>query len=119
VAEPSAKARGVPYVTAAGLALALWAWAMVRLLGGGCEEEGEPVAPLVVDLNSADEGLLRTLPGIGKVLAARIVAEREANGPFGKPGDLLRVRGATRELVEGIEPSVTCGGAEEPGRTGP
>lgn len=118
MAEPSAKSRGVPYVAAAGLALALWAWATVRFLGGGCEDEGAPVAPLVVDVNTADEGLLRTLPGIGRVLAGRIVAEREASGPFGKPDDLLRVRGVTRELVEGIGPSVTCGSAGKPGAAG-
>ncbi|MGE5179912.1 MAG: ComEA family DNA-binding protein [Bacteroidota bacterium] len=48
-------------------------------------------ASLDVDRASAEE-LIR-LPGIGPALAARIVAERAENGPFGGPDGLLRVRG--------------------------
>jgi competence ComEA-like helix-hairpin-helix protein len=47
--------------------------------------------PLDVDRASADE--LRALPGVGASLAARIVAEREAHGPFGSLPALTRVRG--------------------------
>ena len=68
VAKKSAKGRGVPYVAAAGLALGLWAWAMVGLIGGGGEGEAAPsVEALRVNVNSADEAALRTLPGIGVV----------------------------------------------------
>lgn len=107
MAKTSAKTRGVPYVAAAGLALALWAWAAVRLIGGGREDD---VAPLIeamrVNVNSADEAALQTLPGIGGTYARRIVAEREADGAFGKPEDLLRIRGVTTELIEGIKPFI-------------
>jgi competence ComEA-like helix-hairpin-helix protein len=48
-------------------------------------------ASLDVDAASAEE--LERLPGIGPALAARIVAERAARGPFGGPDGLLRVPG--------------------------
>ncbi len=63
--------------------------------GGGAE--GAPVS-----LSSADAAALETLPGIGPVLAARIVADREANGPFLTLDDLARVSGVGPALVAGI-----------------
>lgn len=45
------------------------------------------------DLNSASAEALQRLPGIGPVLAARIVADRAANGPYTSLDDLLRVSG--------------------------
>ncbi|NHT17501.1 ComEA family DNA-binding protein [Cellulomonas sp. IC4_254] len=46
-----------------------------------------------VDVNTAPSTELQTLPGIGPVLAERIVAWREANGPFGSVDALLDVSG--------------------------
>lgn len=46
-----------------------------------------------VELNRATAEDLQTLPGVGPVLAERIVAFREANGPFASPGDLRQVSG--------------------------
>jgi hypothetical protein len=52
------------------------------------------VDPLLVGqplrINTANASQLDTLPGIGRVLAERIVAERVANGPFRDPSDLAR-----------------------------
>jgi competence protein ComEA len=64
-------------------------------------------AATVVDLNSADENELETLPGIGASLAERIVAFREANGPYASPDDLLDVGGMTQSRLDAIEPYVT------------
>ena len=36
----------------------------------------------LVNINTADERLLTTLPGIGPVIAGNIISHREANGPF-------------------------------------
>ncbi len=47
----------------------------------------------LVDLNQADVAELEELPGVGPVLAERIVAHRETNGPFGSIEDLLDVPG--------------------------
>jgi competence ComEA-like helix-hairpin-helix protein len=46
-----------------------------------------------VDLNRASAEELDALPGIGPVLAERILAYRRAHGPFREPEDLLQVRG--------------------------
>jgi competence ComEA-like helix-hairpin-helix protein len=46
-----------------------------------------------VDVNTADIPKLATLPGVGPKAAARIVAEREAGGPFRSLDDLERVEG--------------------------
>ena len=47
----------------------------------------------LVDLNRATVAELRQLPGIGPVLAARVVSYREAHGGFRRPEELLAVRG--------------------------
>ena len=46
-----------------------------------------------VDANTASPALLRYVAGIGPRLAASIVEHRDANGPFGRRRDMLKVRG--------------------------
>lgn len=46
-----------------------------------------------VDINRASAEELEALPGVGPVLAARIVAWREEHGPFEDPGALRAVPG--------------------------
>lgn len=46
-----------------------------------------------IDINSASAAQLEDLPGIGPVLAARIVSYRTAHGPFRHTRDLLDVPG--------------------------
>jgi len=60
----------------------------------------------LISLNRADVGQLEQLPGVGPVLAERIIAHRESNGPFRQVEDLLEVPGigeaklaAIRDLV--------------------
>ena len=53
-----------------------------------------------VDLNTANASELKTLKGIGKKLAQRIVDDRKANGPFASVDDLKRVRGIGKKTVE-------------------
>jgi hypothetical protein len=110
-----------PYVAAAGLCLALWVWAAAWAARAGCaggpRPEPRPRAARV-DVNSADEGALRALPGIGRVLSQRIAEDRGLRGPFRGPGDLARVRGVTPELVRRIEALVEFGPGQE-GAAGP
>ena len=57
-----------------------------------------------VDLNTADDGALQALPGVGPALAARIIRERE-DRPFESLDDLSRVRGigpATLQRLRGL-----------------
>lgn len=72
---------------------------------------GSGVAPsaagtIGIRVNTADAEALDGLPGVGPVLAGRIVAHREAHGPFTTVEDLLDVPGigesklaAIREVV--------------------
>ena len=46
-----------------------------------------------VDLNRAPQHELAALPGVGMLAAGRIVAAREAGGPFSTVSDLARVAG--------------------------
>ena len=52
-----------------------------------------------VDINTADAEALQSLPGIGAVLAERIVADRQANGPYARLEDLARVSGIGPGMV--------------------
>ncbi len=56
--------------------------------GGGAAGVGD-----VVDLNTADQAALETLPGIGPALAGRILAWRDEHGRFASVDDLLDVSG--------------------------
>jgi competence protein ComEA len=58
----------------------------------------------LVDVNRAEWPELAQLPGIGQVLAQRIVAERATLGPFLDHQDLRRVRGIGSRTLERIEP---------------
>lgn len=47
----------------------------------------------LVNINSATTEELDSLPGVGPSTAAAIVEDRDANGPFSSPEDLMRVSG--------------------------
>lgn len=55
-----------------------------------------------IDLNTADQAALETLPRIGPALAERIIAWRDENGRFQSVDDLLAVPGIGEKLLEGI-----------------
>jgi len=46
-----------------------------------------------ISINRADADILTSLPGIGPVLAARIIQRREEHGPFRSKDELLRIAG--------------------------
>jgi competence protein ComEA len=68
---------------------------------------GGPAAK--VDLNTANEAQLDALPGIGPATAAKIVADRTANGPYRTVDDLLRVPGIGPAKLQALKPLVTAG----------
>lgn len=64
------------------------------------EEDGR------VRINAASAGDLEAIPGVGPVLAARIVAHRAANGPFTVVEDLLDVAGIGEAKLAALRDSV-------------
>lgn len=59
-----------------------------------------------VDVNRATPQELERLPGVGPVLAERIVAYRLREGPFRKPEDLLPVPGIGPAVLRRILPGI-------------
>jgi competence protein ComEA len=60
-----------------------------------------------VDIDRAPAAELARLPRIGPAMAARIVADREARGPFGSLEGLRRVPGLGDATVRALAPHVT------------
>ena len=60
-----------------------------------------------VDVNSAGIAELEDLPGVGPVLAQRIVDHREQHGPFGAVDELQDVPGIGPTIFDGLADSVT------------
>lgn len=63
-------------------------------------EAPPPSIAVRINVNTADAAQLDLLPGVGPVIAERIIAERVANGPFRTLRDLERVRGIGPKTVE-------------------
>lgn len=62
-----------------------------------------------IDVNTAGAVELMELPGIGEVLAQRIVDYREKHGPFRSLEDLTEVSGIGEKRLEGIRDYATVG----------
>jgi competence ComEA-like helix-hairpin-helix protein len=62
-----------------------------------------------VDVNRAPLADLTRLPGVGPVLAARIIAERDTAGRFASVEALRRVRGVGPATLERLRAHVTVG----------
>ena len=69
---------------------------------------------LPVDVDLVDAKELESLPRIGPALAARIVADRAAKGPYGSIEELQRVRGIGPRLAEVLRGHVTFSGKPRP-----
>jgi competence ComEA-like helix-hairpin-helix protein len=59
-----------------------------------------------LSINTADVEALQALPGVGRTLAERIVAVRQAHGPFQTEEELFRVPGIGPKRFERIRPLV-------------
>lgn len=77
------------------------------------ETQTEPsaqAASLPVNINTADAAELAALPGIGKVLAQRILDYRRVHGDFSAVEQLTNVEGIGEGKLESILELITIGG---------
>ncbi len=101
-------ARGMLILVAATLGVAL-AWASLGVPPGTI-----PLPSLIVDANTAPDSVLGALPGIGPVLAGRIVEARETR-PFRSLDDLdRRVKGIGPVKAAALKPFLRFEPAEGP-----
>jgi competence protein ComEA len=110
----------------ARLRLAMWtaaflitAWAINAPLAQAQEKktpaQAQTPAPgkkSPVDVNSADLRALETLPGIGPVLAERIIEGR----PYKTVADLEKVKGLSKAKLDAIRADLTFGSATTPAK---
>lgn len=71
--------------------------------GGGSGAAGTQL----VNINTAGQAELETVPGIGPVIARAIIAYRTEHGPFQSVDDLIAVSGIGPKTLEKIRPYVT------------
>lgn len=73
------------------------------------DEVSGPAGPgqVLVNINTANASALEELPGVGPVLAARIVGHRDDNGPFASVDDLVEVSGIGQAVLDGLRDAAT------------
>lgn len=77
------------------------------------DETGKSEATLRLNLNAATFDQLENLPGIGPVLANRIIEERNKCQGFQTLEDLLKVPGIGPKRLDRIRPLVSCSSLDE------
>lgn len=69
-------------------------------------KKAPPKVSLPIPINSANLDMLCALKGVGPKLAEKILAYREAHGPFKNEKDLKKVPGIGPKKLEGLLPGV-------------
>ena len=64
-------------------------------------------APALININTADQTELETLPGVGEVTAKAIISYREKSGGFAKTEDIMNVPGIKEGRFEAIRAFIT------------
>ena len=70
--------------------------------------QAEAVSQSLININTASTGELERLPGIGKGLAARIIAYRNQYGRFRRPEHLMMVRGISDHRYRAMRAFITA-----------
>ncbi len=85
--------------------------AVGSISGAGVEGQasagGESANGTSIDINTASASELVALPGVGPATADKIVTDRETNGPFTSPEDIMRVTGIGEKKFEAIRDLIT------------
>lgn len=84
--------------------VAMWISRTVSVVDYATMPEGVAIPDMRIDINRASASELTVLPQIGEALAARIVEDRERNGPYGTMDELVRVPMIGPRTVERIRP---------------
>jgi competence protein ComEA len=69
----------------------------------------EPASTELININTASQAELETLPGIGPTTAQKIIQYRETNGPFVSTQDIINVSGIGPGTYERIKDLITVG----------
>ena len=77
------------------------------LLIGLMMAPGLTVALDKVNINTADKEMLSSLPGVGPVIADRIIENREKNGPFKNNEEITKIKGIGEKTFQKIKDLIT------------
>ncbi len=76
----------------------------------GAKEDAASTADGVVNLNTATEDELSSLPGVGPSKASAVVSWRKKHGAFKEVAELTKVKGFGHKTLGRLKPNLTVSG---------
>ena len=83
----------------------IFSFTLLMLCATAQAAKNPPAKP--IDLNVANAKELQELPGVGPVMAQRIIDMRAKSGHFKRVEDLLAIRGISQKKLDAMRPYVT------------
>jgi competence protein ComEA len=90
-----------------GLAVGLAAALLILSVSGAWAQVNPPKAK--ININTATQAELETLPRIGPKVAQRVIDYRNQNGSFKKVEDIMKVKGIGEKIFAQIKDLITVG----------
>lgn len=106
--EDSSAVAAIARASALGDSVPLWATEHHAGDSALVQVADAPGSGVIIDLNSANQEQLESLPGIGPVLARRILETRTQMRGFTRIDDLLEVTGIGPRRLQTLRSLVTC-----------